>query len=313
MANTDTVTLKVNPTSVTLQTVTVATGDFGYYIPFVVQDSTGAAFDISTYTVTLHVWLPATPTVFAIEAACTADIAASGTCHYDILTGDLDTAGVYLGKLELTKAGVALSTEQFAIIVTTNASSYVTLADVKDALNITGTGEDDLLAGLIEGVSAEIDNYCRRSFAAVTATRYFDGVADNLVVDDLLTVTTLKLDTDGNGVWETTLTEGTDFLLCPYNENPKWLIRLSPNSTRSDFATGVRKGVEIAGSWGYDTTVPKPVRQAALMQVCREYKLSQAAFGTEIGTPDIGTQTVYQGLSSDTKRKLSDYVRPVHG
>jgi len=309
MASTDTLTLKVNPTSVTLATITVATADFGYTIPFIVQDSTGTALNISTYTVTLKAWLPATPTVFVVNDATTQDTPASGTCHYVVVTGDFDTAGIYLGKLVLTKTGETLSTETFAVVVQTNASSYCALADVKDALNLSGTTNDDLLTLFIQAVSTEIDNYCGRSFALTSATRYFDGVSDDLIVDDLVSVTTLKLDTGGDGVWETTLTEATDFLLYPYNTTPKWLVKLTDDSTASDLAAGVRKGVEIAGTWGY-STVPEPVKQAALMQVCRLYRLSQAGFGTEVGTPDIGTATVFQGLSSDAKRMLAPYVRP---
>ena len=308
MPSTDTITLKVNPTTVTLSTLTLATGDYGQTIPFIVQDSTATALNISTYTVTLNVWLPATPSTLAVTGACTQDVPASGTCHYDVLTGDFDTAGVYLGQLVLTKEGEELSTEQFAIIVQTNASSYCTLNDVKDALDITGTDHDDLLTSLISAVTSEIDNYCHRSFALTSTTRYFDGVGDNLIVDDLVSVTTFKLDTGGDGVWETTLTEGTDFLLYPYNTSPKWLVKLTDDSTASDFAKGLRKGVEIAGTWGY-STVPEPVRQAALIQTCRLFRLSQSGYGTEVGTPDIGTSTVFQGLSSDAKRMLGPYIR----
>jgi hypothetical protein len=311
MGSVSTITLKVNPTTVSLSTLTVATGDFGYTIPFIVQDSTGTALNISTYTVTLKAWLPATPTVFVINDATTQDVPASGTCHYVTVDGDLATAGIYLAQLVLTKAGEELSTEQFAIIVQTNASSYCALADVKDALNITGTGEDALLALFIAAATIDIENYCGRSFASTSATRYFDGVDDNLIVDDLVTVTTLKLDPGGDGVWETTLTEGTDFVLYPYNASPKWLVKLTDDSTASDLAAGVTKGVEIAGTWGY-ATVPEPVKLAALMQVCRLYRLSQSGYGTEVGTPEIGTATVYQGLPSDAKRMLAAYVRHMY-
>jgi hypothetical protein len=192
-------------------------------------------------------------------------------------------------------------------------ANYCTVDEVKNTLGQIVTEQyNGLLMGFIESATAEIDKYCRRSFAATTATRYFDGASDNLIVDDLITVTTLKLDTDGNGVWETTLTEGTDFLLYPYNEAPKWKVVLSDNSTSSDFADGIRKGVQIAGSWGYGTTIPDDIAQACLEMVCRIYRQAQAGFGTVVGTPDIGTGTVYQGLSSDIKRKLDNYVRHVY-
>ena len=188
-------------------------------------------------------------------------------------------------------------------------ANYCTIDEVKNSLGQMVTEQyNGILLDIITAVTAEIDNYCHRSFALTSATRYFDGVDDNLIVDDLVSVTTLKLDTGGDGVWDTTLTEGTDFLLYPYNTSPKWLVKLTDNSTTSDFARGVRKGVQIAGTWGY-STVPEPVRQAALIQTCRLFRLSQSGYGTEIGTPDIGTSTVFQGLSSDAKRMLGPYVR----
>ena len=188
-------------------------------------------------------------------------------------------------------------------------ANYCTIDEVKNSLGQMVTEQyNGILLDIITAVTSEIDNYCNRSFALTSATRYFDGVGDNLIVDDLVSVTTFKLDTGGDGVWETTLTEGTDFLLYPYNTSPKWLVKLTDDSTASDFATGKRKGVEIVGVWGY-ATVPDPIRQAAMMQVCRLFRLSQGGYGTEIGTPEIGTQTIYQGLPSDAKRMLAAYVR----
>ncbi len=188
-------------------------------------------------------------------------------------------------------------------------ANYCTVDDVKNTLGQMVTEKyNGILLDIINAVTSEIDNYCGRSFTSTSATRYFDGVDDNLIVDDLVSVTTLKLDTGGDGVWETTLTEGTDFLLYPYNTSPKWLVKLTDDSTASDFAEGKRKGVEIAGVWGY-ATIPEPIRQAAMMQVCRLFRLSQGGYGTEIGTPEIGTQTIFQGLPSDAKRMLAAYVR----
>jgi len=307
MPNTDTLTLKLNPTVVSGARLTVATDDYGYSIPFVVQDSTATAFDITDYTVTLKVWAPSDPTTYIIDETCTQDTPASGTCHYTTADGDFDTAGTYLGKLLLTKTGESLSTEQFVLVVQTSAASYCTLAEVKDALDITGTSLDDLLSDLIQAATGDIDGYCHRSFALTSATKYYDGCKDRLIVDDLVSVTTLKLDEDGDGTYEETLAT-TDYLLCPYNETPYWMILLSEQSDYASFAEGVLKGVEIIGTWGY-ASVPEPVRQAAVIQTCRIYRLSQAGFGTEVGTPEIGTSTVYQGLSSDAKRLLGNYVR----
>jgi hypothetical protein len=55
MATTDTITLRIAPASISRQVITVATGDFGYTIPFVVNDADGDAQNISTYTVAVNI------------------------------------------------------------------------------------------------------------------------------------------------------------------------------------------------------------------------------------------------------------------
>lgn len=189
-------------------------------------------------------------------------------------------------------------------------ANYCTVDEVKNALGQMVTEQyNGLILSIIESVTAEIDNYCDRQFStSIATTKYFDGTTDELLVDDLVSVTTLKLDLDGDGTYESTLA-ATDYVLYPYQGPPYWKIRLAENSNYSDFAKGIRKGVQIVGSWGYAATVPLPIRQACLEMVCRTFRQSQAGFGTEIGTPDIGTQTIFQGMSSDVKRKLSKYVR----
>jgi hypothetical protein len=187
-------------------------------------------------------------------------------------------------------------------------AQYCTLHDVKDALNITDETRDDGIQRLILAASAELDNYCDRSFASTSATKYYDGVSDDLLIDDLISVTSIKADPGGDGTYETTFA-ATDYILYPYQGPPYWKVRLSENSAQSDLNKGVRKGIQIVGSWGYQATVPEPVKQACLEMVCRAYRQEQAGYGTTVGIPDVGMGQVFQGLSSDIKRKLDRYVR----
>ncbi len=99
MATTDTITLKIAPASISRQVITVATGDYGYTVPFIVQDADGDAQNLTGYTVTLHVWLPATPTTLVIDETCTQDTPASGTrgtLHRAIHRRRADERGVVL-------------------------------------------------------------------------------------------------------------------------------------------------------------------------------------------------------------------------
>lgn len=131
---------------------------------------------------------------------------------------------------------------------------YCNLATVKTRLGIAGTGSDAALLVLLEGVSRSIDQWCNRHFFVKTETRYYDGSSSPLLVDrDLVSVSTLKTDDDGDGVAEAAWT-ASDHELLPYAGYPKYGIEVTPWGDRSDFNAGQRKAVEVAGKWGYEET-----------------------------------------------------------
>jgi hypothetical protein len=120
-------------------------------------------------------------------------------------------------------------------------NAYVDLARVKDArtgLNITGSASDALLLQMAEAASRSVDDYTRRHFYVRVATRYYDGTGRPYLLlppgDDLLEVTSLKLDENGDRAYELTLT-ATDYYLWPDNGLPKLRVDL----------------VELVGKWGY--------------------------------------------------------------
>jgi len=136
---------------------------------------------------------------------------------------------------------------------------YASIADLKGILGITSTTDDTVMRKILEAASRSIDNYCNRAFVTQTATKYFNG-AYTLWVPDLLSMTTLKTDEDGDGTYENTL--DTTFAtgdVIPYgvgiedslNTFPKVRLEINPEGDYGSFASGVKKGVEIAGIWGY--------------------------------------------------------------
>ena len=133
--------------------------------------------------------------------------------------------------------------------------AYATIADLKGVLGITSTTDDTIMRKMLEASSRAIDNYCNRSFYTQTATKYFDG-AKTLWLPDLLSITTLKTDEDGDGTFENTLAT-TDYinygtgLEDSLNTFPKTRIEISEDSDYGSFALGIKKGVEIVGLWGY--------------------------------------------------------------
>ncbi|MDY6957623.1 MAG: hypothetical protein SVK08_00565 [Halobacteriota archaeon] len=138
---------------------------------------------------------------------------------------------------------------------------YGDLTTLKSRFDITGTSGDSDLLALLNAASRAIElppAGCDRYFYARTQTRYFDGAGSTLYIDDLLSVTTLKTDEDGDGTYENTFA-ATDYLLYPLNGFPYTRIKLSHDSDYGSFAAGIKKGVEIAGLWGYgDGTTATP-------------------------------------------------------
>ncbi|MDY6835544.1 MAG: hypothetical protein SVY53_12165 [Chloroflexota bacterium] len=127
---------------------------------------------------------------------------------------------------------------------------YADLTTLKRRLSITGTGDDTDLLQLLNAASKAMNLYTDRFFYCDETTRYYDGTASPILLDDLLSVTTFKLDEDGDGTFESTMAT-TDYLLYPLNEYPKLYAKISNDSDYGGFASGIRKGVEIAGVFGF--------------------------------------------------------------
>ena len=140
-----------------------------------------------------------------------------------------------------------------------SVNSYATLSELKAVLGISSTTDDSMMLKILQASSRSIENYTNRRFYSTTETKYFDG-ALTLWVPDLLSVTTLKTDEDGDATFENTFdgTVGTgDYILYgggledSLNLYPRTHIEINPNGDYGSFASGVKRGVEIAGVWGY--------------------------------------------------------------
>jgi len=128
--------------------------------------------------------------------------------------------------------------------------SYCSIADVKGILGISSASDDTMIRKICESSSRSIDAYCNRFFYTESTTKYFHGGSKLWLKPDLLSVTTLKTDEDGDATFENTYAS-TDYYLLPLNEFPKTEIIISDDSDYGTFAAGIKKGVEIGGVWGY--------------------------------------------------------------
>ena len=182
------------------------------------------------------------------------------------------------------------------------SNGYATLADVKAALRIpTGDTQDDSLLEIsIEAASRQIDGFCERVFTQSTATRIYRPTDVFTVdIDDLQTLTFLKTDSDGSGVFSTTWS-ATDYQLNPLNgisggiRSPYTQIRAvgeylfpiyEPQNVNSNEAS-----VQIAGVWGF-ATIPTAIKQATIILSVRQFKRYDSPTGV-MGFGDLGVMRV---------------------
>ena len=116
-----------------------------------------------------------------------------------------------------------------------------------------------------EAVDLYIDKYTNRSFAdSGSEVRYFDGNGgreiDIDIFSSLSSVQILGVTSDDVSH---TLTEGkeNDYIIYPYNDNPKYRLILTKTSAVQAWPTSPRR-IKITGSWG-ETAVPKDIELAA--------------------------------------------------
>lgn len=168
------------------------------------------------------------------------------------------------------------------------------------------TGRDGIIEAMIEAASRWIDRHTQRKFYASSETRYFTARCGYEVrVPDLLSVTTLKTDEDGDRTYETTWAT-TDYDLMPYNYTPYQWIEITPNG--NNVFPLLRKGIEIAGSWGYASTTPDDINEACLLLSARLYKRKDTTFGI-LGNTRLGQVTMQVPKDEDIIGLLQAYVK----
>ena len=197
-------------------------------------------------------------------------------------------------------------------------NGYCTLADVKAAARITDNIDDTLLELSIESASREIDSYTERVFYSTGGTPvarvYIPQDIYLVETDDIISVTTVKSDSAGDGTFDITWT-ATDFQLEPLNgraggiDTPATRIRAigdylwpvyEPRNVNSNQAS-----VQVTGVFGF-ATVPTAVRQATILSALRQYKRYESPTGV-LGFSDIGAVRVGTKLDPDVERMIQPY------
>lgn len=206
------------------------------------------------------------------------------------------------------------------------AANYCLRGDLSDEMQITDPAEDARLDRAIIDASRVIDAFCYQepgTFAPQTLTRIFDvqnsGLSGrglslsrwvdpssrwpgwlnvrSITVPPLISVTTLRTDEDGDGVFETTWTPQTDYLLIPYNRETKRTIEINNITGRFEFPLGQAR-VQVAGSWGIveDGITPYPIRRACLQLAMIYYRKPTPGGGSNSSLGGAAIHIGYQDI-----------------
>ena len=196
-------------------------------------------------------------------------------------------------------------------------NGYATLAEVKAAARITDNIDDSLLEIAIESSSRDIDAYTERVFFSSGATAiarvYIPQDIYLVETDDIISVTTVKSDSGGNGTFDITWAV-TDYQLEPLNglaggiSTPTTRIRAigdylwpvyEPRNVNSNQAS-----VQVTGVFGF-SSIPAAIKQATILASLRAYKRYESPTGV-LGFSDMGVVRVGR-LDPDVERLVAPY------
>lgn len=201
----------------------------------------------------------------------------------------------------------------------TLTNAYAALADLYAELNITSAQYDTKLEAALNAASRQIDGYTGRFFyqdTSVNAHKYYSDDYLECSTNDISTTAGLvvQIDDDDDGVFETTLTLNTNYILLPTNAASIWpvmpytMIRLvdSGISVFPQWSSG-RPNVKVTAKFGFPA-IPDDVAKACLIQATMLFKSSDAAMGGL--SFESGILRMRDTLNPMAAALLERYVRP---
>lgn len=96
-----------------LQPQIVTQNDYGYQLPFTLEDGNGNAVNLTGASLTFTVQDSQDPTGTALfTGSMTVDSAPAGTCHYTVASGNFPNPGTFLVTITATWSGTEVLTWQ---------------------------------------------------------------------------------------------------------------------------------------------------------------------------------------------------------
>ena len=188
--------------------------------------------------------------------------------------------------------------------------AYTTAAAFKTFRNITGAGDDALIATLITAVQQMIDNYTGRTFeAAADSTRYFTVGRDTegyyLWFDqDICSITTVS-----NGDADSTEVTSSEYTTFPRNETPYFGIKILRSAAKVwQYDEDHEDAISVLGKWAYSTTAPADIIQAAHLWIAHLYDRRLSEDGDLVIVPGTSV-SISRGVPQTVRTILDSYRR----
>lgn len=276
----------------------------------------GVPFDLSSSTVQFKMRAIGSSTL-KVNASATIVSAPAGTVRYDWAALDVDTAGQYLVWWDVTTSGKVQSVGEALIEFRAHAPAtnvYCELEQLKSTLSLSGTNFGDLdLSASILAASRAVDSLCDRRFwkNTVDETRYYTPSSAALVAtDDIVSLTTLKTDADGDGTFEQTWVANTQYVPYPLNAvaDGRPFDRLEAHPSSGMVFPVAPRSVQAVGIFGW-SVVPGPVTLATTILAGKLVRRSrEAPFGV-VSVGIDGSAVRIGRTDPDVTMLLAPYMR----
>lgn len=191
-------------------------------------------------------------------------------------------------------------------------NGYATLNEVKASLRLTDNTDDALLERAIESASRRIDGYCGRFFYKTSQTPVTMYPINEFLLafpnDVANTSVTIKIDTNADGTYATTLVQGTDYILEPTNAPlqgyPYLHARMVGGQTFPLDVLPSFPTVQVTAQWGWNA-VPSDVNQACILLAMRQFARLNSALGV-VGFADMAINV--RAVDPDVRDLLNQFV-----
>lgn len=188
--------------------------------------------------------------------------------------------------------------------------AYTTVDDVKTAMSLSTSTDDDFIQQIIGQAQKQIDEYLGFNFqtegtAAAPATRVFDGNGGyQLLIDPMLSLSSVKIRTYSYSTDPDTLdvtrtsSDGGDIsgsiFLGPAGLDFGFILERVNNTFPL-----AKRNIVVSGVWGKFATVPADIKRACTRLAIHYYKQRDANYQNKTANEQMGMMVFTQSMPKD--------------